>query len=493
MTLPITLKLTDRPCLVVGGGYVALQKVRVLAAAGARIRLVAPVVAAELRALAACDIAERPFAPDDLTGVAFVIAATDDPALNDQIYQLAHRRGVLVNVVDDPARCDFLFPSILRRGELSIAVSTDGASPALARLLREALEPEFSPGLGSLLAQVRALRKRARQGLVCPAARRAVNELAARAVVAARGTGNAATLHVLGAWLETLISAEAHHPAAPARLALFNPPSPGVAPVPTVSPGFITLVGAGPGDPELITLAGVRALEAADVVVYDRLVHPALLEHAFRAKHVYLGKIPGENHHRTQTQIHETLLAAARNGQNVVRLKGGDPFIFGRGGEEVQAARAAGVPVRVIPGVTAALGAAATAQIPLTHRAVSGSVTFITACAATPCPGQPIPPGQPDWAQLARLPGTLVIYMGASQASSLAARLLAAGRRAEEPVAIIHQATLPGETLLTTNLQALASLDPAQQPPPPALLIVGDVVGLGLAPALAAAAAQTAG
>ncbi len=238
------------------------------------------------------------------------------------------------------------------------------------------------------------------------------------------------------------------------------------------TPPTITLLGAGPGDPELLTLAGLRALEMAEVVVYDRLVNPALLAHAPTAQHIEVGKRPGENHALQQARINEIIVSEALAGRRVVRLKGGDPFIFGRGGEEVAAARAAGIPIRVIPGVTSALGAAAEAGFPLTHRDAASSVAFVTGCRAEGCEGGP------DWRALARAVDTIVIYMGVSRLAVIAGELMAGGRPASEPVAIIRHATLPEREARLLTLGELTGDEGGAPIKPPSLLIVGQVVRL---------------
>lgn len=237
--------------------------------------------------------------------------------------------------------------------------------------------------------------------------------------------------------------------------------------------GEITLVGAGPGDPELITLAGVRALAEADMVIYDRLVHPDLLNHAAKGELIYAGKTPGEPHAATQRWIIEQMIEHASRGKRVVRLKGGDPSVFGRGGEETEAARAAGIPVRVIPGVTACLGAVAQAGFPLTHRGMASSVAMVTGCPAADDPMQ-----APDWQALARSVDTIVIYMGVRRLPRIARELLAGGRPPEQPVAVIENATLPDRRIRRTSLCELGALDP-DQIKSPAMIVVGEVVNLG--------------
>lgn len=246
--------------------------------------------------------------------------------------------------------------------------------------------------------------------------------------------------------------------------------TPHVIPPPRV--GSITLVGAGPGDPELITLAGARALAEADVVIYDRLVNPALLQHAPQAEAIYLGKDQGNAHHVTQELIQRTMVEAAQRGQRVVRLKGGDPYVFGRGGEEVLAAREAGVVCRVIPGVTAALGAGAAAGIPLTHRDVARSVAFVTGCTSD------FEHTATDWRALARAVDTIVIYMGVRHLNKIAAALIEGGRAADEPVAAVRHATLPEEAVQIFTLGELAAAQEEPRLAPPAVIVVGAVVRL---------------
>jgi uroporphyrin-III C-methyltransferase len=235
--------------------------------------------------------------------------------------------------------------------------------------------------------------------------------------------------------------------------------------------GQITLVGAGPGDPELITLAGQRALAEADVVIYDRLVNPALLEHAPRADRIYIGKRPGESHEASQGRIDTLMLAAAREGKRVVRLKGGDPFVFGRGGEEVLAARREGVGVRVVPGVTAALGAAAAIQLPLTHRNAASSVAFVTGCSASEAPRP-----QVDWKALAKAVDTLVLYMGVRHLGAIARALIEGGRPETEPAAAIENATTSEQRIHYFTLAQLAAGEAEGAVSAPAIVVIGTVV-----------------
>lgn len=235
--------------------------------------------------------------------------------------------------------------------------------------------------------------------------------------------------------------------------------------------GRITLVGAGPGDPVLITLAGLRALQSADLVIYDRLVNPVLLEHAPQAEHLYIGKRPGEPHEATQGRINETMVREALAGRHVVRLKGGDPFIFGRGGEEMLAARGAGIEVRAIPGVTAALGAASGAGLPLTHRNIAGSVAFITGC-----PASERPRPHADWRRLAGTVDTLVLYMGVRHLAQIAVELMAGGLPPDHPVAAVERATLPDQRITLFTLDDLSRGAAEGRVEAPALVVIGEVV-----------------
>ncbi len=462
--LPINVQLEGAHVVVVGGGRIALQKARVLAAAGAALRVVAPRILPAISALPGARCHPRPFREEDLDGALLAIAATDDRALNLRVYAAARARRVLVNVVDDPTHCDFIFPSILRRGELAVSVSTAGAGPALARMLREELEAEFPEDYGAALTRLRELRRTLRRELICPGAVRAGAEaLSAMAARARRPDRLADELARMQALADELTAAARGLAGQPAGAA--EPPANGRA------GGRLTLVGAGPGDPDLITVAGRDALRAADVVIYDRLVHPELLRHApASAVRVYLGKRPGEPHQPTQDRIHDLIVEHGRAGRHVVRLKGGDPMLFGRGGEELEVAARAGIPARVIPGVTAALGAAAAARLPLTHRELASSVAFVTGCGAAHR-------GDPgvDWAALARAVDTIVIYMGVEHLTGIAAALVAAGRPAGQPVALVCRATLADEAVFVAALGDLAAgLTPAGVEAP-AAIIVGEV------------------
>ncbi|HYL01330.1 MAG TPA: siroheme synthase CysG [Steroidobacteraceae bacterium] len=451
--LPIFLRLQGRAALVVGGGPVAARKADWLLRAGARVRLVAPELAPELAARAAGgELAHLPaaFAPAHLAGAALVVAASDDREANAAVAQAAQALDIPVNVVDSPGLSSFIFPAIIDRSPVVVAVSSAGASPVLARRLRAQIEALLPARLGAL-ARFLGRRREAVKRALAPAARREFWE---------RLIGGRTAAEVLSG-----------DEAAAARSFAGELRGAGAA------PGEVWLIGAGPGDPDLLTLRALQLLQQADVILYDRLVPDAILERARRdAERVFVGKESGE--HAQQTRINELMVRLARAGKRVARLKGGDGYIFGRGGEELEALAAAGVPWRVVPGITAALGAAAGADIPLTHRRLAHSVTLVSGHAALD--------DSLDWRALARPHQTVVFYMGVAQLPRIVARLRAAGAGADLPAAIVERATLPAQRVLRAPLASLAALAARERVAAPALLIVGEVTAL--APSAAGAA-----
>ncbi|VEI61764.1 siroheme synthase CysG [Serratia rubidaea] len=448
--LPIFADLKQRPVLVVGGGEVAARKVELLARAGAEIRIVAQSLSPELeqrRQSGGINWLGQAFAPHQLDEVFLVIAATDDAALNAQVYAEADKRRVLANVVDDQPRCSFIFPSIVDRSPLVVAVSSGGKAPVLARMLREKLEALLPASLGTMAQLAGGFRSRVKQQLSSIGARRRFWEKSLN--------GRFATLAANEQPQQAQQQLEQD-------LAAF-------AAGDEATQGEIALVGAGPGDVGLLTLRGLQVMQQADVVLYDHLVSDQILDLVRRdAERICVGKRAGA-HLVIQEETNRLLVELAQQGKRVVRLKGGDPFIFGRGGEELQVAAAAGIPFQVVPGVTAAAGATAYAGIPLTHRDHAQSVTFIT--------GHCRPDGDGlDWADLARARQTLAIYMGTMKAADISQRLIAHGREAQTPVAVISRGTRADQQVLTGTLQQLEQL--AQQAPLPALLVIGEVVEL---------------
>ena len=448
---PVFFDLSDQPVLVVGGGEVALRKVLLLERSGARITLVAPDTHADLTARAIAGLLThhaREFAPGDLEGARLVIVATSRRAVNRWIATLSEAKAIPVNVVDDREASRFIVPAIVDRDPVLVAISTGGTSPVLARRLRERLEAFIPKRFGEFALWLRGLRQNSMDRLRDTPQRRRFFETLV--------DGPAAQRFIEGDLRGALKIAQqllATTSAAPRAL------------------GAVTLVGAGPGDPELLTLKALRALQDADVILHDRLVSPAILDYARRdAALVSVGKSAG-GVSTTQADINALLIEHARAGLRVVRLKGGDPFIFGRGGEELEALAGAGIDFSVVPGITAALGVAAYAGIPLTHRDHAHGVSFVTGHADRD--GK-----EPDWRALAAPGGTAVFYMGLARLERIVQRLLEHGAAADRPAALVAQGTLPNQRVITATLGTVREAGAAAALESPTLLIVGDVVAL---------------
>ncbi|MCH9827854.1 MAG: siroheme synthase CysG [Gammaproteobacteria bacterium] len=437
---PIFVRLSGEPVLVVGGGEVALRKVRLLRRAGADVRLVAKSVLDELAPLR---VAEA-FDPSQLDGCRMAIAATDDPALNRRVAAEAEARGVWVNAVDDPQASRWITPAIVDRSPLLIALSSAGAAPVLVRRWRERLETMLPSGYGRLLSYIGERRAAIRER-VPQAMRRRIWEAfldgpAPEAVLA----GDEAAAD---AALEQLLTD-------------------------TSGDGEVYLVGAGPGDPDLLTLRAVRLMQQCDIVLHDALVSPAIMELVRRdAERLYVGK-KRDKHTLPQQDINSTLVRLAREGKRVLRLKGGDPFVFGRGGEEIEELAAAGIPFQVVPGITAANGCAAYAGIPLTHRDYAQACIFVT--------GHPKKDGSLDlhWDQLARRGQTVVIYMGLNTLPDLCARLIDNGLPADWPAAVVEEGTSARQRVVTGTLASLPQAVRSAAVEGASLVIVGEVVRL---------------
>jgi len=452
--LPIFIQLRGELAVVVGGGQVASRKVELLLQAGARVTVVAPEVVDELYALAARGELHHvcaEFAASHLSGAGIVIAATDSREVNAAVSCAARKARIPVNVVDDPELSSFIFPAIVDRSPVIVAIGTSGHSPVLARRVRAQIETMLPARLGALARFVGDRRKEVQHALP-PAKRRPFWERIVSGLVGSRVlAGDDADAN---AAFQRELSASGS----------------------TGQLGEVYLIGAGPGDPDLLTLRAVQLLQQADVVLYDRLVSDAVLERARRdAERVFVGKETGGDHHRTQEQIHQLLVQYARRGLRVARLKGGDPFIFGRGGEEVEALKANGIPYVVVPGITAALAAAASAGIPLTHRRLAQSVTLAA--------GHALDDETLDWRMLARPHHTVVFYMGVAQLPRIVARLLGAGASADHPAAIIERASLAEQRVLRGTLGTLNQLVSDAQVEAPALLIIGEVASMATADA----------
>jgi uroporphyrin-III C-methyltransferase/precorrin-2 dehydrogenase/sirohydrochlorin ferrochelatase len=452
---PVFFDLTGQKVLIVGGGEVALRKISLLERTQALITVVAPEIAPELMARAAAGtlkLAIREFEPTDLDGARLVIVATSRRAVNRWIANLSESRNIPVNVVDDAQASRFIVPAIIDRDPVLLAVSTGGASPVLARRLRERLEALIPAKIGELASWLKALRRTTREKLRDTDERRRFFE----AIV----DGPAAQRFVEG-------DAQGARRIAQQLLATTST-APRAA-------GDVTLVGAGPGDPELLTLKALRALQDADVILHDRLVPPEVLDLARRdAARICVGKAAGQVG-STQEEINALLIELANQGKRVVRLKGGDPFVFGRGGEELQALAKAQINFSVVPGITAALGAAAYAGIPLTHRDFAHSVSFVTGHRQ----GDGEAPGpEPDWRALAMPGATAVFYMGLARLDHIVDKLLQHGAPATRPAGIIAQGTTANQRVITATLATIRGASSAASLESPALLVVGDVVAL---------------
>ncbi|NTZ74897.1 uroporphyrinogen-III C-methyltransferase, partial [Pseudomonas protegens] len=447
--LPLFHNLRGSRVLVVGGGEIALRKSRLLADAGAQLRVVAPEIEAQLQELIVASGGEsllRGYVEADLDGCTLIIAATDDESLNAQVSADAHRRCVPVNVVDAPALCSVIFPAIVDRSPLVIAVSSGGDAPVLARLIRAKLETWIPSTYGQLAGLAARFRAQVKSLFPDVQQRRAFWEDVFQGPIADRQlAGQGAEAERL---LQAKIAGKAPH-----------------------APGEVYLVGAGPGDPDLLTFRALRLMQQADVVLYDRLVAPAILELCRRdAERIYVGKRRAD-HAVPQEQINQQLVTLAQQGKRVVRLKGGDPFIFGRGGEEIEELAAHGIPFQVVPGITAASGCSAYAGIPLTHRDYAQSVRFVTGHLKDGTSNLP-------WSDLVAPAQTLVFYMGLVGLPTICEQLIKHGRGADTPAALVQQGTTSNQRVFTGTLGNLPALVAEHEVHAPTLVIVGEVVQL---------------
>lgn len=448
--LPLFTRLQGRRCLVVGGGAVALRKARLLASAGACVVVVAKDVQpalAELAAGSGGSAEARSYRGADLDGVALVIAATDDIAVNTQVSIDAQARNVPVNVVDNPALCSVILPSIIDRSPLMIAIGSGGQSPVLVRQLRARLESTIPMALGRLAALVGSLRGRVAQRFADLDERRHFWE------------------RVLDGPIAELVLAGREEAA---EQELLRQLADDAAPAPV---GEVYLVGAGPGDPDLLTFKALRLMQKADVVLYDRLVAPEIVDLTRRdAERIYVGKARAA-HAVPQGDINQLLVDLARQGKKVLRLKGGDPFIFGRGGEEIAQLAEQGIPFQVVPGITAASGCAAYAGIPLTHRDHAQSVRFVTGHLKDGTMDLP-------WPELVHGNQTVVFYMGLVGLPEICVQLIRHGRAASTPVALIEKGTTRHQRVVVGTLGDLPAQVANADIKAPTLIIVGEVVQL---------------
>nr|WP_206006214.1 MULTISPECIES: siroheme synthase CysG [unclassified Pseudoalteromonas] len=446
--LPIFTKLDNKPVLVVGGGEVALRKCRAFLKARASVTLVAPWFCDELKEHAhnnEVTLIDAYFDESHLDGKMLVIAATDRDEVNNNVFELANARNLFVNVVDDQPKCTFIFPSIVDRDPITIAISSAGTAPVLARRLREKLETLIPHHIGPLATLVGGFRDKVKKRFKHFSDRRQFWEgVFDSSVVSKVQTGDTQAAQQQ---LEQMLDAKAE------------------------PEGEVYVVGAGPGDPELLTLKALQLMQQADVVVYDFLVSDEIMELVRRdADLICVGKRLGD-HSVVQDDTNQMLVDLAKQGKKVCRIKGGDPFIYGRGGEEVQVLAANNVNYQIVPGITAAAGCSAYAGIPLTHRDHAQAIQFVTGHCKKD--GQEL-----DWQSLAKANQTLAIYMGVIKSPHIQSELLKHGRKADTPVAIIENGTRKNQRVVTGQLGELADLIERNSIISPALLIIGEVAAL---------------
>lgn len=448
--LPVFMKLRGRTSVVIGGGEVALRKVSMLLKADATVIVVSPELCPELADWHAQDKishVDARFDPPQLDGAQLVIAATDDEEVNRQVSIAAQARNIPVNVVDAPELCTFVVPSVVDRSPIVIAISSGGKAPVLARLVRARLETLIPASYGRLAHLAGEFRDKVKERFPTSQQRRIFWENVFQGTIAERvfsGQEDAARKE-LNAVLEG--SANVAHR------------------------GEVYLVGGGPGDPDLLTFRALRLMQQCDVVVYDKLVSTPVMELVRRdAEKVYVGK-ERDQHTLPQEEINQLLVRLAKEGRRVLRLKGGDPFIFGRGGEEIETLMENGVPFQVVPGITAATGVSSYAGIPLTHRDFAQSCIFTTGHLREGTVDL-------DWPALVRPRQTVVIYMGLGGLAEICRQLMAHGLRADMPAAVVQQGTMPQQRVVVADLATLAAKVEAAELKPPCLTIVGEVVAL---------------
>ena len=447
--LPIFIDIKQKPCLVVGGGDIALRKINLLLKANARVLCIAPQCCDGVGRLVdsnKIDYVARDFEDEDINAQVLIVSATDDTNLNQRVSALASAANIPVNVVDSPELCTFVMPSIVDRSPIVIAISSAGSAPVLARLIRAKLESSIPHAYGKLAKLAGEFRSQVKAKFSHIEDRRYFWEKAFSGVVA-----------------EKVFAGKEQEAAQDLQAQLDNSSD--------SETGEVYLVGGGPGDPDLLTFKALRLMQQADVILYDRLVSEAVMELVRRdAELIYVGK-ERDNHAVPQGDINQLLVDLAKEGRRVCRLKGGDPFIFGRGGEEIETLAENGVPFQVVPGITAASGCSTYSGIPLTHRDYSQSCRFVTGHLKDGSMNLP-------WSELAVEQQTIVFYMALKGASHLSEQLIAHGMRADMPVALVEKGTTPDHKVWTTTLSELGEVVATQPIKAPTLIIVGEVVKL---------------
>lgn len=450
--LPLFHNLNGRRCVMVGGGSVALRKIRPLIEVGAKVEIIAPEINTAITDLAekhSLCLYQRKFNNDDLEGAALVIAATDDKQLNKQVSEQAQKLNIPVNVVDQPELCSVVFPSIVDRSPVQIAISSGGTAPVLARMLRTRLESLIPSGYGFLAQLAGKFRQQVKEKITEPNSRKAFWE------------------DVFSGDISELVFSNKHDVAESKLQEKLDKQLSSSA----NSLGEVYLVGGGPGDPDLLTFRALRLMQKADIVLYDRLVSKEVLSLVRRdAELVYVGKTAGD-HPVTQDNINEKLVEFAKEGNRVLRLKGGDPFIFGRGGEEIAHLADNGIPFQVVPGITAASGCASYAGIPLTHRDHAQSVRFITG-------HQKEHKYDLNWSELVAPNQTLVFYMGLNGLETICQQLMSYGMASTTPAALIEKGTTARQRVFIGDIDTLPQKVRDGGAKAPTLIIVGSVVSL---------------
>ncbi len=448
--LPIFLNIRNQPGLVVGGGIIAARKVELLLRAQALVTVIAPQLTEQLTELANTGRITHQannFELTDLHQYRVVIAATNDKVVNEQVSKLAQTQGIPVNVVDQPQLCTFIMPSIIDRSPIQVAVSTGGASPVLARLLRSRLESVIPANYGKLAEFVASFRDKVKQYLPFDERRRFWENVLQGSIAESLLTGHK---DVATQALEDLLAKTATAPN---------------------GQGEVYLVGGGPGDPDLLTFRALRLMQQADVVLYDRLVSEGVLNLVrFEAERIYVGKAP-TNHVVPQYEINNLLIKLAKQGKRVLRLKGGDPFLFGRGGEEIETLMDEGIPFQVVPGITAATGSSAYAGIPLTHRDHAQSCMFVTGHLKDDTMNL-------NWTALSQPNQTVVVYMGLRGLPIIAKELIKHGMPGDKPAALIQKATTAEQRVLIGTVATLPDIVDKADIKLSSIIIIGDVVKL---------------
>ena len=447
--LPIFFEINKKHCLIVGGGAVALRKANLLHRAGAILTVIAPEVLDDLKYIAEQSGGQycmREYHSDDLENAAIVIAATNQKAINAKVAHEADSLHKPVNVVDSPELCNFILPSIVDRSPMLIAVSSGGGSPVLARLLRARIESMIPAAYGRLADFTAKLRSSVKDAIKVESNRKRFWESVLEGPIAENVlAGREKEAEIMFAEALASRKEQAH--------------------------GEVALVGAGPGDPDLLTFKALRLLQSADVILYDRLVSEGILDMARKdATMVYVGKARS-NHAVPQEDINSLLITYAEQGKRVVRLKGGDPFIFGRGGEEIEGLAEQNIPFQIVPGITAAAGCASYSGIPLTHRDYAQSVRFVTGHLKDNSCDLP-------WSELVAPAQTVVFYMGLMGLEQICSQLIAHGRNEDTPIALVQKGTTADHKVITGTLANMPKLIKQHEVKAPTLIIVGEVVSL---------------